>query len=125
MDFYEPSSSCPRQRDYVLSLKGAGTSAPTVAVGHGISMSRTAIGRYLITFKDNPGTYAGCAGFLFRDPTQANVKGWSLTAGAYPQTAGTFTLEIDLWDSANAAVDLAATSFLDLQLTFSELKTLT
>lgn len=126
MDFYDPSVSIPRERAYSLVLKGNGAAAPSVVVGHGVGVTRTAIGRYLLTFKDNPGTFAGFGGKgAFRDPAQANVKGWDLTAGAYPQTAGTFTLELDLWDSANAAVDLAATSFLDVTLLFSELKSLT
>lgn len=125
MDFYDPSVSIPKERDFNLVLKGNGAAAPTVTVGHGISVTYTAVGRYLITFKENPGTFAGIGGHCFRDPTQANVKGWTVTAGAYPQTAGTFTLEVDLWNSLFAAVDLAATSFLDLQLRFSELKTLT
>lgn len=125
MDFYDPSSSIPRERRYQLVLKGNGAAAPSVVVGHGVAVTRIAIGRYTVTFKDNPGTFAGIAGKAFRDPTQANVKGWDVTAGAYPATAGTFTLEIDTWDAANAAVDLSATGFLDISLTFSELKTLT
>jgi len=125
MDFYDPSTSVPKCREWKMVLKGTGATAPTVTVGHGFAVTYTAVGRYLITFKDNPGTFAGIGGHGFRDPTQANVKGWTLTAGAYPNAASTYTLEIDLWNSAFAAVDLATTSFLDLTLNFSELKTLT
>jgi hypothetical protein len=46
-----------------------------------------------------------------------------LTAGLYPATASTFTLEIDFWGSdAAAAADLATSSYCDLELIFSELK---
>lgn len=125
MDFYDPSVSIPKERVYQLVLKGNGAAAPSVVVGHGVKATYIAIGRYTLTFADNPGTFAGIGGKAFRDPTQANVKGWDVTAGAYPATANTFTLEIDTWNAAEAATDLAATSFLDLSLVFSELKNLT
>lgn len=125
MDFYDPSSSIPRERRFQLVLKGNGAAAPSVVVGHGVAVTYIGVGRYTLTFKDNPGTFAGIGGKAFRDPTQANVKGWDLTAGAYPATANTFTLEIDVFNAAEAATDLLATSFLDFSLIFSELKTLT
>lgn len=126
MDFYDPSVSIPKERVYQLVLKGNGAAAPSVVVGHGVSVTYIAVGRYTLTFKDNPGTFAGIGGKAFRDnAAQATVKGWDVTAGAYPATAGTFTLEIDTWNAAEAATDLAATSFLDLSLIFSELKSLT
>jgi hypothetical protein len=123
MLMFESAETLAQTRKHRLQLQGTGAgTVPTMVIGHGVTLSWTATGRVLITWAENPGTFVGVDGATYRDATQANVKGWTLTAGAYPASASTFTLEIDFWNSTFAAADLAATSFLDLCLVFSELK---
>lgn len=121
MMFFNDASSIAETRTHLIRLLGAGAAAPTVDLGHGVTISRTAIGRYVITWLENPGTFVQFAWGL-RDTTQANVKGWNVTAGLYPASANTFTLEVDVWTAAQAAVDLAATNYLDLCIVFSALQ---
>jgi hypothetical protein len=120
---FEDTETLAAIRHHRMSLTGAGAGVvPALTIGHGVVLSWTATGRVLITWAENPGTFVGIGSAHFRDPTQSIVKGWTCTAGAYPASASTFTLEIDFWNSAFAAADLALTSFLDLDLVFSELK---
>lgn len=102
---------------------GNGT-VPTLTIGHGVTLTWIATGRIRITWAENPGTFVGISsGFFGDNSAQSNVKNWEVSRGAYPATASTFTIEIDLWNGSGTAVDLATTSFLDLDLVFSELKT--
>lgn len=110
-----------RKHRMVWTGTGNGT-VPTLTYGHGVTLSWTATGRILITWAENPGTFVGIGSANFRDATQSNVKGWTANCGAYPATASTFTLEVDIWNASQAAADLAATSVFDLMLEFSELK---
>ncbi len=104
-------------RHHLVQLLGTGASAPTKVIGKGITVSYTAAGRYLLTWASNPGEFLGFTWGL-QATTQADVKGHTVTAGAYPATASTFTLEIDLWDSAFAAEDLEALEWLFLDIAF-------
>jgi hypothetical protein len=123
VQFYDDKSSVAASRVYRIRLLGTGNgTAPTVDLGQGITCTWIATGRVTLTWRDNPGTFIGFAGADFRDTTQANVKGYTASAGLYPATASTFTLEVDFWNAAQAAVDLATTNYLDLSFAFSELK---
>jgi hypothetical protein len=125
MQFYEDMESLASTRHHRMVLQGGGNGvAPSMVIGHGMTFTWLATGRVKITWAENPGTFAGIGAGFFRDnASQATVKNWEVTGGAYPATASTFTLEIDIWNAAGAAADLATTSFLDLDLVFSELKT--
>lgn len=124
MQFYPALASIALERKHEITLQGTGNgTAPTVTLGHRITATWIATGRVTLTWSDNPGTFVGIESGCFRDnSSQGNVKGWTMTAGAYPATASTFTLEIDFWNSSFAAADLATTSFIDLVVKFSELK---
>ena len=77
----------------------------------------TAAGRIKLTWADNPGTFLGFTWGL-QATTQGDVKGHTVTASAYPLSASTFTLEIDIWDSAFAAEDLEILEWLYLDIAF-------
>ncbi len=125
MDHYASKSSVPEEREFKLRFVGTGNgTVPTIVVGHGVTAIWTATGRIKLTWAENPGTFVGMTGFGFHDATQANIKGWSVTSGAWPLTASTFTLEFDIWNGTTAA-DLATTSYLNVTFSFSNLKTLT
>ena len=111
-------------REHKIRILGTGNgTVPTVTFGQGITLSWTATGRVLITWANNPGTFLGLAGAGYQDATQSNVAGCTATVGTYPNTANTFTLEIDFWGKDTAAAfDLAATTSLYFILEFSELK---
>ncbi len=122
MMFFEDALSIASGRSHVLRLLGTGNgTVPTLDIGHGVTLTWLATGRVRITWAENPGTFVGFSWGL-RDTTQSNVKGMTVTAGLYPATASTFTLEIDFWSSTFAAADLATTNYLDLCIMFSELK---
>ena len=123
MQFNEVRSSAAEERRYRLRLLGTGNgTAPKVDIGQRVTATFIATGRNTLTWSDNPGTFIGLGSIAFRDTTQANIKNYDLTAGLYPATAGTFTLEIDFWNGSGTAEDLATTSYCDLELVFSELK---
>jgi hypothetical protein len=123
MGFFPAKTNIAEERKHRIRMLGTGNgTVPTLDLGHGVTLLWVATGRIKITWAENPGTFVGLDGWGFRDATQGNVKGWTATAGVYPLTASTFTIEIDFWNSSFAAADLAATSYLDLILVFSELK---
>jgi hypothetical protein len=120
MFFDDPKSSIPEDRTIKFRLLGTGNgTVPTIDKGKGITASWTATGRILLTFVDNPGGFVTLHGSFGDTTTQSNVKGWTMTHGAYPATANTCTIEVDFWNSSFAAADLATTSYAHLTFTFS------
>ena len=123
--FHFPTlTNVPEERLYQACIQGAAAADP-VSVGAGLfsqgfkSITRLGAGRILFTWRDNPGVFVGTRGEMLADnAAQANVKGWTVTRGIYSNANGVFTLEIDVWNSAFAAADLAATSFLDITFVF-------
>lgn len=111
-------ASEPEVYETIVQLLGTGAAVPTKVLGTGISISRTAAGRILLTWADNPGTFVGIGGWGFNAATQGDVKGHTVTASVYPLTASTYTLELDIWDSAFAAEDLEALEWLTVRLLF-------
>lgn len=124
MLFFDDKETLASVRHHRLQLQGGGAGVvPTVVIGHGVTLSLTATGRVKVTWAENPGTFVGIGSAFFRDnASQGTVKNWEVSGGVYPLTAGTFTFEFDIWNSAGAAADLATTSFLDIDFVFSELK---
>lgn len=107
------------ERIYVthLFMVGTGATVPTETFGAGVVMTRTAAGRLKLTWADDPGVFAGVT-WGIGATTQGDVKGHTVTHSVYPLTAGTYTLEIDIWDSAFAAEDLEALEWLTLNIHF-------
>jgi hypothetical protein len=124
--FNEAMTNILGEREYVVSMTGTGNgTVPTLsAYCKGMTLSWTATGRILITWTDNPGTFIGLKGGAgFADSSsQATVKQWEITTGPYPASAGTVTLEIDIWNSSATAADLATTSTVTFTLCFTTIK---
>lgn len=128
MYHFPSKTNVPEERLYRAVIQGTGAADPvsvpsaanTNVFSQGfLSIKRTAIGRIAFNWRDNPGMFVGIVGHCFRDnAAQANVKGWTVTAGVYLNANGIFTLEVDIWNSLFAAVELAATSFLDIGFAF-------
>jgi hypothetical protein len=116
-DAFPIRSPEPHVQTHKLFMVGTGASAPTELLGAGVAVTRTAAGRLLLTWAQNPGDFAGFTWGL-NATTQGDVKGHTVTASVYPLTAGTYTLEVDIWDSAFAAEDLEALEWLKLDIDF-------
>lgn len=122
MDFYPSRASEPESRRYLLSLTGANGADPTVRVGEGVTVTRTAEGVYKVAFNDAPGTFIGITGHTFRADTPSDVKGYTLTGDTYvaPTSTADGYIEVSVWDSSFAAADIIAAQYLDLQIEFRQ-----
>ncbi|HEY1554791.1 MAG TPA: hypothetical protein VGF94_08155 [Kofleriaceae bacterium] len=119
MQMYDSQENIPKGKTLRALLKGTGAAAPSLlAPSGGVTIARPALGRVVVTWAEDPGTFLGF-GYAYGDPTTANVKGWSAVRTAYSNANGVFTIEVDLYSSTFALVDLPATSFLDLEFNFA------
>jgi hypothetical protein len=109
----EVRSSEARTYNQQVVLAGAGAAVPAKTFGNGVVVARLGVGVYRLTFGDALGPFLGIAGFMFGDAVAPeNVKGYTLTRGAY-NAAGRY-VDIYVWTSAFAAADLAPNQSLDL-----------
>lgn len=119
---HSPSlSSVPGERLYRIRLLGTGAADPTVELGQGVTVARTATGVYRITFNDGPGTFVGISGYMFGAATPGDVKGQTLTRSTWtaPTSTADGFLSVSVWSSTFAADDLQATEYLDITVVFS------
>jgi hypothetical protein len=119
---YPSQSSVPSERLKVIRLLGTGAADPTVEIGQGVTVTRTASGVYKVVFNEGPGTFVGIRGYVFGGSTPGDVKGQTLTRSTF--TAPTATVDgfvsLSVWSSTFAADDLQATEYLDVTVAFSE-----
>lgn len=118
MNFSDPKSSEPELRYVELRLEGAGAAPPTKRNGQGITVTRTGVGDYLLTFAEHLGNYIGHTGIGLEAAVPANIKNHSVVFGAY--SAANRTLQVTFWDAAAAAKELAAAQFLNATLRFKQ-----
>lgn len=111
----------PDPKYHHLRMIGTGASAPTIQVGHGMTLSRTAQGVIKVTWNENPGTFLCIVGHAFADTTPADVKGYTLTRDTFSAASSSADgyVELSFWDSSFAAVDLSTTSYLDITFAFA------
>lgn len=117
---WDPYVSEPAIYTTKVRFLGTGAANPTEVFGAGVTVTWVNTGRYLITWDDNPGLFAGYSWGL-QSTTIANTKGCTVTVGVFDTTA--YTLEVDVWDSAFAARDLAALEWLNLNIDFKRART--
>lgn len=120
---FSPSlSNVPHERLFRVGITGASTADPTKRAGHGVTVTRTAIGVLRFSFDENPGTFVEIAGCALRAATPSGVKGYSVSGGTYVAPSGTTHgyIEVSIWDASNAAVDLTSVQYLDITFSFSE-----
>src|SRR5687768_10100778 len=126
-----PAANIQRESEPALShvnvlLVGTGASAPTKLRGAGITVARAAAGRYTLTFAESPGWFLGFTPGLYAD-TPANIAAHTVIVDT-PGTAPTATtpgaavtvVEVDFFDAAGAAHDLAAAEYIYLDLVFGK-----
>jgi hypothetical protein len=120
MLFYESKTTIPKERHHHVRLLGTGASAPTREIGQGITVTRSGVGVYKLTFAENPGTFIRF-GWGLGAATPGDVKGQTVTRDTFDTTAGVYSIEVALWSSAFAADDLQANEYMDLEFVFSEM----
>ncbi len=108
-----PERSSEALQNVEVRLLGTGASAPTKVFGKGITVGRTGVGVYTLTFVESPGTWAGYT-WGIDATTPANIKNHDVVVTATSTTVITVTL----WDAAAAAHDLAAAEWINLTLKF-------
>lgn len=113
------------ERLYRTRVLGTGAADPTKQAGPGVTITRTGVGVFKYTFAKNPGTFVGIEGFAFGADAPAAVKGYSISHDTLDTTGGVFSMEVSLWDSANAAVELAAAQYLSITFAFAAQSSIT
>ena len=118
---YEPRSSEPELREYLLKFVG-GTTAVTKVFGKGMTIAYTATGRVTVTWSatENPGRFLGITGFCFQGTTPGDVDLFQLVHEAYSTSAR--TLVLNLYESGSLA-DLAALEWLTCTIAFTDAAT--
>jgi hypothetical protein len=111
-------STEPEQDETVIGITGTGADDPTKRVGRGVTITWVSTGRYRITWASAPGIFEAVLGPVFGADTASDVKGYTLTRGAYSSAAR--TLDLYVWDSTFTAADLAAAQYLDLTVRFKQ-----
>lgn len=106
----------PEVRHYIVRMVGTGASAPTKELGNGITITRAGVGRYLLTWKENPGKFLRALPGL-QAATPGDLAGHTVIADTYDATA--FALEVDLFNASFAAHDLAALEYIHLDVAFA------
>src|SRR5512138_3897130 len=92
-------ATLPEVQHHLVRLLGTGAAACTVELGNGITVTRPAIGRILLTWGDSPGVYVGFTHGL-QAATPGDLKGYTVVADTYD--AANKQLEFSVFDSANA-----------------------
>ena len=114
LNFYDDKVSEPQLREYIVKLVGNGAGQPTKPFGNGVSVSRTGVGVFRVTFTDNPANVIGLVGFQFTSATMTDVKGYTATGSRY--ASATQSIDVSVWNSLFAAVDLTTAQDLTLRL---------
>jgi hypothetical protein len=102
---------------YLVRLLGTGAATPTKEFGQNITVSRLGVGNYRLTFTDSPGVWVNYA-WALEGTTPANLKGCTVVATTYDATNK--RLDVQLYDSAFAARELAATEKMHLTLNIKQ-----
>lgn len=121
MNYSNSKSSIAEERLIRVGVTGASTADPTRRAGPGVTVTRTAIGVLKYSFADNPGTFVGIAGHAFRADTPSGVAGFTISGDTYVAPSGSTDgyIEVSLWDSTFAAVDLTSVQYLDIAFAFA------
>lgn len=106
-------------RWYHLRLLGTGAAHPTKELGYGMTVTRTAVGVFRITWTSNPGAFVGFTWGLGA-ATMSDVKGHTVTRDTFDTTNAVYTLDLSLWSASDAADELNANEYMDVVIWFKE-----
>ncbi len=119
MQFWDPKTSVPAERNYRIRLEGANGADPENELAQGAVITRTGEGAYLITWRSNPGVFVGWS-WAFGAATPADMKGYTAVRDTYDTTSDVFTLAFVVYDSSFNAADVIVNQWADLCVTFKE-----
>ena len=110
----DPLRTTEADMKYVeVRLLGTGAAIPTKVLGKGITVARTGVGVYTLTFAKSPGNW--CGALVGLDATTgSDIKNHSVIVTATSTTVVTVTF----WDASAAAHDLAALEWINLVLRY-------
>ena len=119
--FFDPKTTVPGRRTYVLRLQGNGVNPVTTELGRNVIATRTGVGVYKVAFTDNPGIFTGwdCQ---FGAAVPSSVAGFTAVRGlpvAATPTASA-SVSFSVFNAAQAATDLAVSQFVDLEIDYAE-----
>lgn len=114
-DAYPAKASRPEVVAYDVRGEG-GSAAVTQLSGAGVTLTRTGTGAYLLTFKENPGTFVSALSGL-QASTPGALAGHTVVFDDY--VASTYTLPFVVYNASDAAHDLAADEFVNLCVRFA------
>jgi hypothetical protein len=114
---YPPKANTPERRSYDLRILGANGANPTVELGDGMTVTRANEGEYLITWTKNPGVFVGWRPGLGA-ATPADLVGYTVVRDTYSTTTKSMTFFV--YNALDAAADLIAGQYLDLEIVFKE-----
>jgi hypothetical protein len=116
-DGYPLRTQEPEEIVIPVRLLGAGAAAPTKVRGAGITVGRTGVGVYTLTWSELPGGYAGFSqGFDANTPL--NVAGCTCAITTTTTTSLVWTITVYSGGTTPAARELAANEWLNLDLKF-------
>lgn len=113
LDRYDPKVSEPELVEIKVRMVGTGAAAPTKVYGRGVTIARSGVGVYTLTFAASPGTYCGYTWGIDAS-TPGNVKNHDVVLTATSSTV----ITVNFYDAAAAAHDLAASEWINLWLDF-------
>lgn len=114
LDQYPIRGTIPEEHVDTVRMLGTGAAVPTKVYGPGVTITRTGVGAYTLTWSENPGTFLGMAP-SWQATTPADLKGFTVVAGVFASNA----LPIVVYNASDAAADLAALQWLTLKCSFS------
>lgn len=120
LDAYNTKDSEPEVVNYSVRLLGAGAAAPTKVQGKGITVGRSGVGVYTLTFDNRPGTYQGMT-FGFDANTPLNVAGCTCAITTSTVTTNAWTITVYSGGTTPAARELAANEWLTLNIKFERM----
>jgi hypothetical protein len=115
MESYPDYTSEAELRTVKVRLLGTGAAVPTKVYGQGLAVARSGVGVYTLTFTEGQGMYAGCTPG-FDATTASGLAGFTVVCTATSATV----ITVSLFNSANAAADLAAAQWINLALDFKQ-----
>lgn len=118
-EFFPTRSNVAELKEYHLRLLGTGAADPTKELGLGMTVARTAVGVFRITWLSGPGAFVNFA-WALGGATMSDVKGFTVTRDTFDTTSGVYTLDVSLWNASFAAAELAANTYMDLTIRFTE-----
>lgn len=113
-------STEPEEIVYRVRMLGTGASTPTKLQGKGVTLGRTGVGVYTITFNNIPGEFQGLDGYGFNGATPLNLAGCTvvITTPASSTSTLVYTATVYSGGTTPAARELAATEVLTLGFVF-------